>query len=1028
MASPEEPPAGLGGPNSPRGASFRGVDPQRLSEMLSSSTISHSLTNADILQAFPALWDTPFIPKSQLIFVRQIGQGSFGRVFKGIVYEQDVAIKELTVRNVVDTLGECPPDPAPESEGCPCRDCDASTIARNLLALEKEVSILRTLRFMKVVMFLGVCLDPPCIVTEYCARGSLLDVLAKAKERPDVNGKRLTWRRRLGMALDAAKGMNYLHSHIPPVEHRDLKSPNLLVDEHWNVKVADFNTSRFIDPIIVTASVCANNPRWLAPEVLEKNLHTTASDVYPFGIIMWELLTWEQPWERDNVNTFQILQFVLRDDLRPQIPPKDQLPGDACPDELYDDYVALMTECWDRDPAKRPKFHDVVQRLTTMKEKLVMIVKSESCAQENIRALAPTPPPVHMREPPRSPRLEAHTKTPFASGPFAEGPPRPPGPPPVGLHSIPKHLDTEDAEIAARLQRSASLGQRYWRSLRELFASERKVEGQSEKWKAIMQLLADAPSAPSDLEQQVGPSISLGDRELPYVPKPDEGPTKLRAGSKWKVLQNVLGDGERRGMHKGWQVVREVLQSEGSGVSEQAVQEAVEESQQQRAPPGQMKEGHPAASQAKARKKKSGKWGIVKNLMLTEDTYPAHPGWDFLRWIVELNPTGMGAAGSCPAPSSQLEGGADVAASGDLDQGGKPLEGAVKGGECKVKRSKRWGELRDVLLGEMDEVPKVEQMMHPGWQVVQEVFGVEDESREVPTLSVGDEPAADSPPPAPTTPPIEEVSAAPSLSTGMGHHPKHPGPPRVGELPQPPAGATNWDFLRQLLKSEESSMLVNHWDFLEDLVKERMSSSGSLDEDTASSQRGESTELTDRVPAGRKLVKKRGMSKHWKKVKDLLIVDTDPPSPEKWRFLKEWLTGDDDLGPEWHELRDFASRMDGVPEGASWNIFRTLFFEDVKIRSHPHWSFLKDLMVKDAHPNKKLMKGASSAFKTDQVKQLFKDPGKPINESQWGALRTLMMNNPEEGMDELREYAMENERPPVRSNWDDILQVLAAGK
>ena len=222
---------------------FHGLDARLLSSALSS--VSRSLTSAsEVLNAFPALWDTPFIPKSQLIFVRSIGAGSFGRVYKGILYDQDVAIKELTVKNMVDSLGESL-EPEVDAEGGATDEegFNASQVARNLLALEKEVSVLRTLRFQKIVMFLGVCLDPPCIVTEYCARGSLFDVISRARERPEV-GKRLTWKRRINMALDAAKGMNYLHSHIPPVEHRDLKSPNLLVDEYWNVKVADFNTSK----------------------------------------------------------------------------------------------------------------------------------------------------------------------------------------------------------------------------------------------------------------------------------------------------------------------------------------------------------------------------------------------------------------------------------------------------------------------------------------------------------------------------------------------------------------------------------------------------------------------------------------------------------------------------------------------------------------------------------------------------------------------------------------------------------------
>ena len=92
------------------------------------------------------------------------------------------------------------------------------------------------LRHPNVVQYLGVCLDPPCFVTEYCARGGLNDVLRRALRSPTY-ARQLTWYRLISMALDAAKGMNYLHTSDPPVIHRDLKSPNLLVDKHWRVKV-----------------------------------------------------------------------------------------------------------------------------------------------------------------------------------------------------------------------------------------------------------------------------------------------------------------------------------------------------------------------------------------------------------------------------------------------------------------------------------------------------------------------------------------------------------------------------------------------------------------------------------------------------------------------------------------------------------------------------------------------------------------------------------------------------------------------
>ena len=85
---------------------------------------------------------------------------------------------------------------------------------------------------------------------------------------PELGGMRaqaaaaeLGWPRRLNMALEAAKGMLYLHSRAAVVLHRDLKSANLLVDKHWRVKVADFNLSRVMHASAVVSSVSATNPR-----------------------------------------------------------------------------------------------------------------------------------------------------------------------------------------------------------------------------------------------------------------------------------------------------------------------------------------------------------------------------------------------------------------------------------------------------------------------------------------------------------------------------------------------------------------------------------------------------------------------------------------------------------------------------------------------------------------------------------------------------------------------------------------------
>nr|GEX15052.1 hypothetical protein [Tanacetum cinerariifolium] len=95
------------------------------------------------------------------------------------------------------------------------------------------------LRHPNILLFMGAVTSPQHlgIVTEFLPRGSLFQVLQK-------NSTQLDWRRRLHMAMDIARGMNYLHQYNPPIVHRDLKSSNLLVDKNWSVKVGDFGLSR----------------------------------------------------------------------------------------------------------------------------------------------------------------------------------------------------------------------------------------------------------------------------------------------------------------------------------------------------------------------------------------------------------------------------------------------------------------------------------------------------------------------------------------------------------------------------------------------------------------------------------------------------------------------------------------------------------------------------------------------------------------------------------------------------------------
>ncbi|BDA45207.1 probable serine/threonine-protein kinase SIS8 at C-terminar half [Coccomyxa sp. Obi] len=304
---------------------------------------------------------------SDLKFSRVIGEGSFGRVFLGKWRETTVAIKLLSQPLVPPRTGNNW-DFGEGSDSFTSGDCNRhkrnAKAASLLEELRKEARLMAVLRHPNIVMFLGACSSPPCMVTEFCARGSLLDILSRARENPAAAAE-LGWNRRLNMALEAAKGMLYLHSRAEPVLHRDLKSANLLVDKHWRVKVADFNLSRVMNASAVVSSVSATNPRWMAPEVLAGKSYDCAADVFSFGIILWELLTWHIPWE--DLGPWQVVILVVDQGQRPELPADPaQLPGK--PLRHISTYLDLMCHCWHQDPAQRPTFDRVISHLRVLIE------------------------------------------------------------------------------------------------------------------------------------------------------------------------------------------------------------------------------------------------------------------------------------------------------------------------------------------------------------------------------------------------------------------------------------------------------------------------------------------------------------------------------------------------------------------------------------------------------------------------------------------------------------------------------------
>ncbi|XP_047969342.1 probable serine/threonine-protein kinase SIS8 isoform X2 [Salvia hispanica] len=166
----------------------------------------------------------------------RIGIGSYGEVYRAEWNGTEVAVKRFMKQ---DISGDA------------------------LAQFRCEVEIMLRLRHPNIVLFMGAVLRPPnmSILMEFLPRGSLYKLL----HRPNIQ---IDEKRRIRMAMDVAKGMNYLHTSHPIIVHRDLKTPNLLVDKNWVVKVCDFGMSRLQHNTFLSSKSTAGTAEWMAPEVL----------------------------------------------------------------------------------------------------------------------------------------------------------------------------------------------------------------------------------------------------------------------------------------------------------------------------------------------------------------------------------------------------------------------------------------------------------------------------------------------------------------------------------------------------------------------------------------------------------------------------------------------------------------------------------------------------------------------------------------------------------------------------------------
>lgn len=256
---------------------------------------------------------------NELTIEKRIGEGGFGIIYRARWRESTIAVKVQK------------PDLMREE-----------TIKDFL----NESSAMESVRHPNICMFLGACTKLPnlAIVQEYCSRETLWKIL----QNKEIS---LTWEDKRRIALEIARGMNYLHTFPIPVLHRDLKSLNILMDEGFRPKIADFGWTRKMSEKM-TGKI--GTYQWMAPEVIKSQKYTEKADVFSFAIILWEIASREPPYR--NITGAQVSLDVVNNDLRPTIPKNTP-----------ESFARIMKSCWDRHPEKRPSFKEIIRDIENMK-------------------------------------------------------------------------------------------------------------------------------------------------------------------------------------------------------------------------------------------------------------------------------------------------------------------------------------------------------------------------------------------------------------------------------------------------------------------------------------------------------------------------------------------------------------------------------------------------------------------------------------------------------------------------------------
>ncbi|XP_062914845.1 focal adhesion kinase 1 isoform X14 [Mobula hypostoma] len=265
------------------------------------------------------------IQRERIELGRCIGEGQFGDVHQGIYMTPENSAMAVAIKT--------------------CKNCTSDSVREKFL---QEALTMRQFDHPHIVKLIGVITENPVwIIMELCTFGELRSFLQVRKYNLDLASLIL-------YAYQLSTALSYLESKR--FVHRDIAARNVLVSSLDCVKLGDFGLSRYMeDSTYYKASKGKLPIKWMAPESINFRRFTSASDVWMFGVCMWEILMY-------GVKPFQ---GVKNNDVIGRIENGERLPMPPnCPPTLY----SLMTKCWAYDPSRRPRFNELKQQLSTILE------------------------------------------------------------------------------------------------------------------------------------------------------------------------------------------------------------------------------------------------------------------------------------------------------------------------------------------------------------------------------------------------------------------------------------------------------------------------------------------------------------------------------------------------------------------------------------------------------------------------------------------------------------------------------------